>query len=40
MVCIYGSQPISLEGCADVLAGRADAGGTLPVRLAATAAVR
>jgi len=40
VVCIYGSQPISLEGCADVLAGRAGAGGTLPVRLPANAAVR
>jgi beta-N-acetylhexosaminidase len=40
VVCIYGSQPISLEGCADVLAGRAGAGGTLPVDLSAHAAVR
>jgi beta-N-acetylhexosaminidase len=40
VVCIYGSQPISLEGCADVLAGRAAAAGTLPVRLSADAAVR
>jgi beta-N-acetylhexosaminidase len=40
VVCIYGSGPISLEGCADVLTGRAAAGGTLPVRLAANAAVR
>ena len=40
VVCIYGTQPISLEGCADVLTGRAPAGGTLPVRLAANAAVR
>ena len=40
VVCIYGSQPIAFEGCADVLAGRAAAGGTLPVRLAADVAVR
>jgi beta-N-acetylhexosaminidase len=40
VVCIYGSQPISLEGCADVLAGRAGAGGTLPVNLTVDAAVR
>ncbi|HEX3466008.1 MAG TPA: beta-N-acetylhexosaminidase [Candidatus Elarobacter sp.] len=33
IVCIYGGQPISLEGCADVLSGRAEVRGTLPVRL-------
>jgi beta-N-acetylhexosaminidase len=31
LACIYGDERISLEGCADVLAGRAEAGGTLPV---------
>ena len=40
VLCIYGDQPISIEGCADVLAGRAEARGTLPVRLAEDAAVR
>jgi hypothetical protein len=39
LICIYGSQPISLEGCADVLSGRARAGGTLPVRPSQDAAV-
>jgi beta-N-acetylhexosaminidase len=38
MVCIYGGQIISLEGCADVLSGRAEIRGTLPVRLTADAA--
>jgi beta-N-acetylhexosaminidase len=37
VACIYGNQPISLEGCADVLAGRAGASGTLPVGLSADA---
>ena len=40
VLCIYGDQPISIEGCADVLAGRAEARGTLPVRLTEDAAVR
>ncbi|MDQ6944323.1 MAG: beta-N-acetylhexosaminidase [Candidatus Eremiobacteraeota bacterium] len=40
IVCIYGDQTISIDGCADVLAGRADARGTLPVRLTEDAAVR
>ncbi len=40
MLCIYGDQTISIDGCADVLAGRADARGTLPVRLTEDAAVR
>ena len=39
LICIYGTQPISLEGCADVLSGRASARGTLPVRLSQDAAV-
>ncbi|MEA2787538.1 MAG: beta-N-acetylhexosaminidase [Candidatus Eremiobacteraeota bacterium] len=40
ILCIYGDQAISIEGCADVLAGRAGARGTLPVRLTEDAAVR
>jgi beta-N-acetylhexosaminidase len=40
VLCIYGDQPISIEGCADVLAGRAEARGTAPVRLTEDAAVR
>ncbi len=40
VVCIYGGGDVSLEGCADVLSGRAPARGTLPVRLAHDAAVR
>jgi len=40
VLCIYGDQTISIEGCADVLAGRASARGTLPVRLIEDAAVR
>jgi beta-N-acetylhexosaminidase len=39
VICIYGTQPISLEGCADVLSGRAPVAGTLPVRLVHDAAV-
>ncbi|MBV8749599.1 MAG: beta-N-acetylhexosaminidase [Candidatus Eremiobacteraeota bacterium] len=39
VVCIYGTQPLSLDGCADVLVGRAEPRGTLPVHLA-DAAVR
>jgi beta-N-acetylhexosaminidase len=31
--CIYGDEEISLAGCADVLAGRADPVGRLPVHL-------
>ncbi|GAC1574877.1 MAG: glycoside hydrolase family 3 protein [Candidatus Elarobacter sp.] len=33
VICIYGSQEISLEGCADVLTGSVEARGTLPVDL-------
>ena len=40
VLCIYGDQAISIEGCADVLTGRADVRGTLPVRLTEDAAVR
>jgi len=40
VVCIYGGGELSMEGCADVLSGRAPARGTLPVRLARDAAVR
>jgi hypothetical protein len=40
VVCIYGAQAISLEGCADVLTGRAQPRGELPVRLPEGAAVR
>jgi beta-N-acetylhexosaminidase len=37
VLCTYGDQPISLDGCADVLAGRAEAQGTLPVLLDSSA---
>ncbi|HEY4440914.1 MAG TPA: beta-N-acetylhexosaminidase [Candidatus Elarobacter sp.] len=37
VVCIYGDQPLAFEGCADVLSGRAEPRGTLPIRLPAPA---
>ena len=41
VACIYGDRPIALEGCADVLDGRVEARGTLPVDLTGgNAAVR
>ena len=41
VACIYGSQAVAFAGCADVLAGRAEPRGTLPVRLSReNAAVR
>jgi beta-N-acetylhexosaminidase len=40
VVCIYGDESLSFDGCADVLSGRADARGVLPVRLVETTAVR
>jgi hypothetical protein len=40
IACIYGDEAISLEGCADVLCGRAAAGGRLPVTIDRDAAVR
>lgn len=41
IACIYGSQSVSFAGCADVLAGRVEPRGTLPVRLSReNAAVR
>jgi beta-N-acetylhexosaminidase len=40
VICIYGDGGIALEGCADVLSGRAPLRGTLPVHLNGTAAVR
>lgn len=41
IACIYGSQGISFAGCADVMAGRVEARGTLPVQLSyENAAVR
>jgi beta-N-acetylhexosaminidase len=40
VVCIYGTQAVSLEGCADVLSGRWEACGVLPVRLVENSAVR
>jgi len=39
VICIYGDQSVSLEGCADVISGRAEARGSLPVRLAQDVAV-
>ena len=40
VLCIYGDQAISIEGCADILAGRFEPRGTLPVHLTEDAAVR
>jgi len=40
VACIYGDGSVALEGCADVLSGRAPLLGTLPVRLNGSAAVR
>lgn len=40
VVCIYGDQPLAFEGCADVLSARAEARGTLPVRLPGAVVVR
>lgn len=40
VVCAYGDDALAFEGVADVLAGRAPAGGVLPVRIAQGAAVR
>jgi beta-N-acetylhexosaminidase len=40
VVCLYGDEEISLAGCADVLSGRAAAGGRLPVALDRDAALR
>jgi hypothetical protein len=37
IACIYGDQPLAFEGCADVLSGRAEPHGVLPVRLPAHA---
>ena len=39
VICIYGGQIVSLEGCADVLSGRAEVRGRLPVRLTTNGAV-
>jgi len=39
VLCIYGDQPISIDGCADVLAGRVEPRGLLPIRLTEDAAV-
>jgi beta-N-acetylhexosaminidase len=39
VICIYGGQIVSLEGCADVISGRAEVRGTLPVRLTTNGAV-
>jgi beta-N-acetylhexosaminidase len=38
--CIYGDTPLALDGCADVLAGRAIATGHLPLTPAENVAVR
>ena len=35
----FGGQIVSLEGCADVISGRAEVRGTLPVRLTTNGAV-
>ncbi len=40
VACTYGSGGLSLEGCADVLSGRYEARGVLPVRLVENSAVR
>jgi hypothetical protein len=39
VICIYGGQMVSLEGCADVMSGRAEVRGSLPVRLTTNGAV-
>jgi hypothetical protein len=39
VICIYGGQMVSLEGCADVISGRAEVRGTLPVSLTRNGAV-
>ncbi|MEA2718525.1 MAG: beta-N-acetylhexosaminidase [Candidatus Eremiobacteraeota bacterium] len=39
VICIYGGQIVSLEGCADVISGRAEVCGSLPVRLTTNGAV-
>jgi hypothetical protein len=38
--CIYGDDPPAFEGCADVLTGRAAAGGRFPLRRSENVAVR
>lgn len=40
VLCIYGDEQLAFEGCADVLSGRAEPGGTPPVRLSEPGAVR
>ncbi len=40
VACIYGDEPLSLEGCADVLSARVPAAGQLPVSLDRNVAVR
>ncbi|MFN2461327.1 MAG: beta-N-acetylhexosaminidase [Candidatus Velthaea sp.] len=40
VACTYGDERISLEGCADVLSGRAEPEGRLPVTIDRTSAVR
>jgi len=37
IACIYGDKPLAFEGCADVLSGRAEPRGILPIRLPAHA---
>ena len=40
LACIYGDERVSIEGLADVMTGRANARGRLPVVLEATPSVR
>ena len=40
LACIYGDERLSFDGCADVLSGRAVAGGRLPVSIDRNATVR
>ena len=40
VLCIYGDEALSFDGCADVLSGRANARGELPVRSSANAGAR
>lgn len=40
VLCIYGDEALAFDGCADVLSGRANGRGELPVRSIADAAAR
>jgi hypothetical protein len=40
VACIYGDTPLAFEGCADVLTGRAEPCGRLPLNSVENVAVR